>query len=140
MLSKASLMGTTLAVGLPLSTTAAEPVPAITSPAAKPKLKVVVTGGHPGDPEYGCGGMVARYTDLGHEVVVLYLNKGEWSDKPSYDPGPVLVAEARKACDILKARPVFAGQIDGKAIVDPVHYEQFHRLLEAEQPSVVFTH
>ena len=22
----------------------------------KRKLKVVVTGGHPGDPEYGCGG------------------------------------------------------------------------------------
>ena len=30
------------------------------------KLKVIVTGGHPGDPEYGCGGTVARYTDLGH--------------------------------------------------------------------------
>ena len=25
------------------------------------KLKVVVTGGHPGDPEYGCGGTIARY-------------------------------------------------------------------------------
>ena len=41
-------------------------------------LKVVVTGGHPGDPEYGCGGTIARYTDLGHEVVLLYLNRGEW--------------------------------------------------------------
>ena len=30
------------------------------------KLNVVVTGGHPGDPEYGCGGTVARYADLGH--------------------------------------------------------------------------
>ena len=29
------------------------------------KLKVIVTGGHPGDPEYGCGGTIARYTDLG---------------------------------------------------------------------------
>ena len=50
------------------------------------------------------------------------------------------MAEAKKACEILKARPAFAGQIDGKAIVDPAHYEQFHRLLEAEQPDVVFTH
>ena len=35
------------------------------------KFKIVVTGGHPGDPEYGCGGTIARYTDLGHEVVLL---------------------------------------------------------------------
>src|SRR4051794_14309726 len=44
---------------------------------AAKKLKVVVTGGHPGDPEYGCGGTVAKYTDLGHEVTLLYLNRGE---------------------------------------------------------------
>jgi hypothetical protein len=24
------------------------------------KLKVIAAGGHPGDPEYGCGGTVAR--------------------------------------------------------------------------------
>ena len=28
------------------------------------KSKIVVTGGHPGDPEYGCGGTVARLTAL----------------------------------------------------------------------------
>ena len=32
---------------------------------AAKKLKVVVTGGHPGDSEYGCGGTVAKYTDGG---------------------------------------------------------------------------
>src|SRR5262249_19369018 len=56
------------------------------------------------------------------------------------DPGPTRVAEARKACEILKARPAFVGQHDGKAIVDPAHYDQFHGLLEAEQPQIVFTH
>jgi LmbE family N-acetylglucosaminyl deacetylase len=50
------------------------------------------------------------------------------------------MAEARKACEILKARPAYAGQINGAAIVDPARYEKFHRILEAEQPSVVFTH
>ena len=140
MLNKTTWLGTTLAAGLPLATTAAEPLPEAASPTTKPRLKVVVTGGHPGDPEYGCGGTIARYADLGHEVVLLYLNKGEWTDKPGYDSGRVRVAEATKACEILKARPAFGGQIDGKAIVDAVHYEQFHRLLEAERPSVVFTH
>src|SRR5208282_3341633 len=135
MLSQTSWLGTTVAVGLPLATSAADPLPS-TTPLTKPKLKVVVTGGHPGDPEYGCGGTIARYTDLGHEAVLLYLNKGEWTDRPSYDPGPVRVAEARKACKILKARAAFAGQIDGKAIIDAAHYEEFRRLLEAEHPDV----
>ena len=43
------------------------------------KMKVIVTGGHPGDPEYGCGGTIAHLTNLGHEVVLLYLNDGAWS-------------------------------------------------------------
>jgi LmbE family N-acetylglucosaminyl deacetylase len=104
------------------------------------KLKVVVTGGHPGDPEYGCGGTVARYSDQGHEVVLLYLNKGERPDEPPERAGAVRVAEAAKACTILNARPLHAGQVDGKAIVDLDHYTAFRALLAAERPDVIFTH
>jgi LmbE family N-acetylglucosaminyl deacetylase len=139
MLGKTSLLGTTVAVGLPLVSSAVEGVAGQVTSTTKPRLKVVVTGGHPGDPEYGCGGTIALYSNLGHEVVVLYLNKGEGGDKASHDSSPVRVAEATQACEILKARPAFAGQIDGKAIVDQAHYEQFHRLIEAEQPDAVFT-
>jgi LmbE family N-acetylglucosaminyl deacetylase len=113
---------------------------ASTSSAATSKLRLVVTGGHPGDPEYGCGGTIARYTDLGHEVVLLYLNRGDPAETASRRASDVRVNEAQKACEILKARPVFASQIDGHAIVDADHYSQFCRLLEAEQPDAVFTH
>ncbi|MDB5351777.1 MAG: bshB [Planctomycetota bacterium] len=108
-------------------------------PAVAParRLKVIVTGGHPGDPEYGCGGTIARYADLGHEVVLLYLNDGVPRGKPKDE---VRVAEAGRACEILRARPLFAGQIDGEAVVDRAHYEAFHKLLEPERPDVVFTH
>jgi LmbE family N-acetylglucosaminyl deacetylase len=133
LLTKTGVISTSLAAGLPLAGAAA-------TGHADPRLKVVVTGGHPGDPEYGCGGTIARYTDLGNEVVLLYLNPGDWSNKPGSDSSPFRVAEANKACEILKARPAFAGQHDGKASVDPAHYDQFHRLLEAERPHVVFTH
>jgi N-acetylglucosamine malate deacetylase 1 len=139
MLGGTTWMGAAAAVGLPLTSSSAEELPGPETSTTKPGLKVIVTGGHPGDPEYGCGGTIALYSDAGHEVVLLYLNKGEWSDKPSYDPGPVRVAEATKACEILKARPAFAGQIDGKAIVDRAHYDQFHSLIEAEKPDVMFT-
>ena len=105
------------------------------------KLKVVVTGGHPGDPEYGCGGTIARYADLGHEVVLLYLNDGERPGrKPPGGVHGTRIAEAARACEILGARPLYAGQVDGEAVVDAAHYAAFRKLLEAERPDVVFTH
>ena len=48
--------------------------------------------------------------------------------------------EATRACELLKARPLFAGQIDGKAVVDAPHYDAFRQLLAAEKPDAVFTH
>ena len=108
---------------------------------AQRKFKVIVTGGHPGDPEYGCGGTIARYTDAGHEVVLLYLNRGEKAcPEPSSETGNARVAEARRASEILKSRAMFAGQCDGHAIVDREHYEAFRILLQAERPDVLFTH
>jgi LmbE family N-acetylglucosaminyl deacetylase len=112
--------------------------PGADRPAGAPRTKkVIVTGGHPGDPEYGCGGTIARYTDLGHDVVLLYLNRGEW---PPRDAGASRVAEAKTACEILKARPLYAGQFNSDAVVDKAHYEAFRKILEAEQPDAVFTH
>src|SRR4051812_45748076 len=88
------------------------------------RIKVVVAGGHPGDPEYGCGGTIALYTDLGHDVVLLYLNRGDagYLEKPVEDITPVRVAEAARACELLNARPVFAGQFNGRAVVDRAHH------------------
>ncbi len=103
------------------------------------RLKLIVVGGHPGDPEYGCGGSIARWTDAGHEVVVLYLNEGEPAG-PRRIPAGTRVAEARLACEILKARPVFAGQVDGASVVDPSHSEAFLKILEPEKPDALFTH
>jgi N-acetylglucosamine malate deacetylase 1 len=105
------------------------------------KLRIVVTGGHPGDPECGCGGTIARYTDAGHEAILLYLNRGEGYCGPNdlKDCAKIRTAEAEKACAVLKAQPVFASQCDGRAIVDPAHYEEFSRLLMEQKPDVVFT-
>jgi N-acetylglucosamine malate deacetylase 1 len=113
---------------------------ASTGPSAK-KWKVVVTGGHPGDPEYGCGGTVARYAGLGHDVTLLYLNRGEkgCSNETMKACGARRVSEAQKACEILKAHARFADEADGGAVVDPAHYDAFRRLLESEEPDVVFT-
>jgi len=138
MLRQTRQAATVLAVGLPAQDAASRSQPA-SQAATSPKLKVIVAGGHPGDPEYGCGGTVSRFTDLGHEVVLLYLNNGEWPASKGGAPASTRMAEASKACQILKARPAYAGQTNGHAMLDASHFDDFRRILEAERPEVVFT-
>ena len=133
-MSAGSVLAATAVVGLP--------APALLrgeQRGSASKLKVVVTGGHPGDPEYGCGGTISRLTELGHEAVLLYLNQGEPVESPALMTGHRM-EEAKKACEILKARPAHVGQIDGNAVVDRSHYAQFLEILEKEKPNAVFTH
>lgn len=106
------------------------------------KLKVVVTGAHPDKIEIGCGGTIARYTDLGHQVVAIYLTRGERGEPPKTweETGKIREAEARKACEILKARPVFVGQVNGMVEVTYARYEEYRKILEAENPDIVFSH
>jgi LmbE family N-acetylglucosaminyl deacetylase len=114
----------------------------VVAKAAPDRLKVVVTGGHPGDPEYGCGGTVARYTDAGHAATLLYLNHGQ-KGCPSRSPddcGELRTGEAKKACDILKAAPNFSVFMDGEPSIDGKTYDEFRKLLADEKPNVVFTH
>jgi N-acetylglucosamine malate deacetylase 1 len=110
-------------------------VPVAGAMAEARKLKLMVAGGHPGDPEYGCGGTVVRLTNLGHQVVLLYLNDGAW---PPTDAA-TRTAEAKKACEVLKATPAYAGQTNGDAIVDNLHYEDYAKRIEAEKPDAVLT-
>lgn len=44
------------------------------------KMHIVCVGAHAGDPEFGCGGTIAKYSDAGHALTFLYLTRGEASD------------------------------------------------------------
>jgi N-acetylglucosamine malate deacetylase 1 len=100
------------------------------------KFRILICGGHPGDPEYGCGGTIARLTSYGHDVSLLYLNQGDWPPTPA----EVRLAEAQKACEILKARHLYAGQVNGHAIVDANHFDIYREILEQQRPDAVLTH
>lgn len=106
------------------------------------KLNVVIVGAHPDDPESGCGGTIALYADQGHNVTIVYLTRGEAgiTGKSAQEAAAIRTAEAEKACAILKAKPVFAGQIDGDTELNPARYAEFHKILAAENPDIVFTH
>jgi N-acetylglucosamine malate deacetylase 1 len=124
------------ALGLPLTAQGAD------TTRADSRLKVVVVGGHPDDPESGCGGTMARYAQNGHDVVALYLTRGEAgiSGKSQEEAAKIRTREAGEACRILGARPLFAGQIDGATEINRARYREFQEILAAERPDIVFAH
>src|SRR5271169_1038152 len=109
-------------------------------PRTKP-LHVVCVGGHPDDPESGCGGTLARYAALGASVTIVYLTRGEAGiPRKSHDEAAAIrSAECEAACRILGAKPVFAGQIDGATVVDRNAAESLRKLIFDEDPDVLFT-
>jgi N-acetylglucosamine malate deacetylase 1 len=114
---------------------------------AQPKLpaekkKIVCFGGHPDDPESGCGGTLARLTNMGHEVTIIYLTTGEAGieGKTHAEAAAIRKQEAINASAILKAKPVFAGQIDGDTIVDNTWLAKIQKLVADENPDLAFTH
>jgi LmbE family N-acetylglucosaminyl deacetylase len=139
MLGHAARAGLAAGAGAP-ALAAPDRAPQEATPPRK-RLKVIVAGGHPGDPEYGCGGTILRYTDLGHQVALLYLNRGDWGflDEPPKGDLADRVAEATRACEILQARPLFASQLNGRSIVDRQHAEEILGILAAEKPDVLIT-
>src|SRR5207249_12019088 len=106
------------------------------------RMTVVCVGGHPDDPESGCGGTLARYAALGHAVTVVYLTRGERgiSGKSLDEAAPIRSAECETACKIIGAKPEFFGQIDGATEVTQAHVDAMTRFLAAENPDLVFTH
>ena len=106
------------------------------------KLKVVCIGAHPGDPEFGCGGTLAKYSDAGHTVSILYLTRGEASDaSKTYEQMATLrTREAETACNALKATAIFAGQIDANTELNKKSIEDITKLVLMQQPDIVFTH
>ena len=109
---------------------------------AQPKLRVIVAGAHPDDPESAAGGTMALLADQGHDMVALYLTRGEAGirRKSHEEAAAIRTAEAIKACQILKARPVFASQIDGSTEINPKRYDEYRQVLLDLKPDIVLTH
>ena len=106
------------------------------------KLRIVCVGGHPDDPESGCGGTLARFTALGHDVTIIYLTRGEAGipGKTHAEAAEIRTRESLEACKILGSRAVFAGQIDGDTVLTNEWVHKLQGLLDEEKPDIVFTH
>jgi len=106
------------------------------------RLKLLVVGAHPDDPETGCGGIISKYTKNGHEVVSVYLTRGEGGipGKNNAEAAAIRTEEAKKACSIFGVRPVFVGQIDGDTKLDTDRYNDMWKVIDKENPDIVITH
>ena len=106
------------------------------------KLNIICVGAHPGDPEFGCGGTLAKYSEAGHNVIFLYLTRGEAGDpNKSYAESAALrTKEAETACKALKVTPQFVGQIDGNTVLSNEKNADLLKILKSLNPDIVFTH
>jgi LmbE family N-acetylglucosaminyl deacetylase len=105
------------------------------------KLRVVVFGAHPDDPESGAGGLIAALTRQGHEVIVAYATtfRGDRRvlDRPE---GQVRREEATGACALLGATPKFFPYAHEALAADQDAVKAVATWLDQVKPDIVVTH
>jgi LmbE family N-acetylglucosaminyl deacetylase len=110
-------------------------------PAEEKKLRVVIVGAHPDDPESGCGALIALLTQQGHEVVVGYLTCFRGDRKIGQEPEALVrKREATAACQVLGAKPYFFDYAHEKLYADEASVEAVAAWLQTVRPDVVITH
>ncbi len=105
------------------------------------RLKIVIFGGHPDDPESGAGGLAALLSRQGHEVILAYGTtfRGDrrFFDRPEAE---VRQAEATAACKVLGATPRFFPYAHEKLITDEATLRAVSSWLDEVKPDIVVTH
>ncbi len=106
------------------------------------KKKIVIVGGHPDDPESGCGGTVPLLIKAGHEVTLMYFTNGDEgvAGKSHEEAASIRRKEGIEACKVLGTKPLFVNQVDGESVINNPEMARFEKLLYAEKPDVVFAH
>lgn len=105
------------------------------------KLRVVVFGGHPDDPESGAGGLVACLSRAGHEVICAYGTAFRGERKFFGRPETVVRrAEATAACKVLGATPKFFDYAHEKLQADESTLAEIRSWLDEIKPDIVLTH
>jgi LmbE family N-acetylglucosaminyl deacetylase len=104
------------------------------------KLRVVVLGGHPDDPESGAGGLIAILTRQGHEVLCAYGTTFRDDRRFFGQPeGEVRQEEATAACRVLGAKPKFFPYAHEKLVADEATLKEVSTWLAEVRPDIVVT-
>jgi LmbE family N-acetylglucosaminyl deacetylase len=107
----------------------------------KKKLRIVVFGAHPDDPESGAGGLMALLSRNGHEVIAAYATSFRADRKIGGEPEAVVRRrEATEACRILGATPKFFDYAHEKLVADAETVRAVSAWLDEVKPDIVVTH
>jgi LmbE family N-acetylglucosaminyl deacetylase len=99
-------------------------------------MNVLAIGAHPDDIEYGCGGMLTKYAERGHDVYLFVASDGALGGD-----GSVRRQEQADSALIMGCREVFWGDYIDTEI--PLNRELIVRLeavMRRVQPRMIFVH
>ncbi len=107
-------------------------------------LRVLVVLAHPDDPEFYCGGTVARWASEGHEITYCLLTRGDKGDDDvRTDPEVIAqkrMAEQRAAAEILGVKEViFLDHPDGYLTPDLTLRRDVVRVIRKVRPEIIVT-
>jgi len=106
------------------------------------KLRILAVSAHPGDLEILCGGTLAKYTKLGHKVIVAHLlngNKGHY-EMDSKELARVRKEEAENAAQIIGTEILSLGFSDGELFSNLETRKKVIDLIRQVKPDVIITH
>lgn len=124
-----------------LSLVAAAPLSAQVSPAAA-KLRIIVFGAHPDDPEYKTGGTAAKWAKLGHQVKLVSMTNGDIGHWKSAG-GPLAQrrkAEAATADKVLGVTSEVLDIHDGELLPTLEYRRTVVRLIREWKADIVISH
>ena len=109
-----------------------------------PKGPVLVIAPHPDDEALGCGGVIIRHARQGDRVKVLFVTDGAAGDPSGHFTGTdyreLRREEAGRAAEVLGVKElVFWDCPDGKLVETLDLAERLTRVLEADQPSTIYS-
>jgi LmbE family N-acetylglucosaminyl deacetylase len=99
-------------------------------------LRILAVGAHPDDVELGCGASLKLFKELGHEVYILVLTRGEASGDPK-----IRMKECRLAGRKLCVDKVFFGNLQDTKIHDGIEtISEIEKVIDATGADVIFAH
>lgn len=106
------------------------------------KIKLMVVGAHAFDAEIMAGGVVAKYTSMGHEATMVHMTLGE---KGHRTLKPEEYAQQKKeealACaEALGAKAIFLPYKDAELPLNEEVKYQLCDIIRAEKPDIIITH
>src|SRR5215510_8042123 len=99
-------------------------------------MNVLAIGAHPDDIEYGCGGMLTKYAERGHDVYLFVASDGALGGD-----GAVRRQEQMDSALVMGARDVFWGEYPDTEI--PLNRELVVRIesvIKKVNPRMIFVH